>query len=144
VGKTKVGKGMKLMIEVRADGRPVAALVAAADRAEHHLVEELLDAGGDLPLPEVLLADKGFDDDALRDALNERGVTLLAPHRRNRVKPARHDGRQMRRYRRRWPVERTFAWFQSFRRLLTRHEYYAFMFGGFVSLAGLMITARGL
>ncbi len=86
MGKTKVGKGMKLMIEVRADGRPVAALVAAANRAENHLVEELLDAGGDLPLPEVLLADKAFDDDALRDALKERGVTLLAPHRRNRVR----------------------------------------------------------
>ena len=144
MGKTKIGKGMKLMLEVRSDGRPVAALVAAANRAENHLVEELLASGGERLLPAILLADKAYDDDRLRDALQAQGVRLLAPHRENRVKPPRHDGRHLRRYQRRWVVERTFAWLQNFRRLIQRHERYAFIFAGFVSLAALITTARGL
>jgi transposase len=144
VGKTKVGKGMKLMLEVRSDGRPVAALVAPANRAENHLVEDLLASGGALPLPQVLLADKAYDDDRLRAALDERGVRLLAPHRSNRTQSRTNDGRHLRRYRRRWIIERTFSWLQNFRRLLQRHERYAFIFAGFVSMAALITTVRGL
>jgi len=135
---------MKLMVEVRADGRPVAALVAPADRAESHLVEPLLEAGGRAALPTALLADKAYDDDRLRAALNERGVRLLAPHRSNRTKSRSNDGRRLRRCKRRWVVERTIAWLHAFRRLLVRHERYAFVFNGFVSLACLITTARAL
>ena len=35
------------------------------------------------------------------------------------------DGRKLRRYRRRWKIERTIAWISSFRRLIVRHEYYS-------------------
>ena len=33
--------------------------------------------------------------------------------------------RPLRRYRRRWKIERLFAWFQNFRRLVVRYERYA-------------------
>lgn len=42
-------------------------------------------------------------------------VELIAPHRRTR-KQRTQDGRPLRRYRRRWKVERLFAWLQNFRR----------------------------
>ncbi len=45
------------------------------------------------------------------------GLRLPAPHRKNRKRPGRNDGRRMRRYK----VERTFGWLHSYRRLLVHH-----------------------
>lgn len=83
----------------------------------------------------AVLADKAYDCDWLRRHLKKRGFVLLAPHRSNRVKPATNDGRRMRRYARRWIVERTFAWLHSFRRVVTRFERMVQHFDGFVHLA---------
>ena len=40
-------------------------------------------------------------------------IELIAPHRKNRVRPATQDGRALRRYRRRWKIERLFAWMNT-------------------------------
>jgi transposase len=48
----------------------------------------------------------------------ERGIELIAPHRRNRTRPPTRDGRPLRRYKRRWKIERLFAWLHNFRRLI--------------------------
>ena len=64
------------------------------------------------------------------------------PHRSNRSKPATQDGRRLRRYARRWVVERFFAWVQWQRRILVRWEYYPQNFLGFVQLACLVILFR--
>ena len=52
--------------------------------------------------------DRGYDSDGLDRELLAAGIELIAPHRANRRQPTR-DGRQLRRYRRRWKVERLFA-----------------------------------
>jgi transposase len=52
------------------------------------------------------------------------------------------DGRPLRRYRRRWIVERLMAWLQNYRRLVTRYEYHAANFLGFVQLGCVMILLR--
>lgn len=130
------------MVRVRHDGLPVAMSLASANQSENRLAESLLE--GDVQIPEVLLADRGFDDDQLRDRLAARGVFLIAPHRKNRQREQRHDGRHLRRYWRRFIVERTNSWLQTFRRLVVRYEYYSFLFDGFVSLACLIIVARKL
>jgi transposase len=72
----------------------------------------------------------------------QHGIALIAPHRRNRKKRKTQDGRSLRRYARRWLVERFFAWMQWKRRLLTRWEYYAENFLGFVQLAAMTILLR--
>ena len=48
---------------------------------------------------------------------------VIAPNRRNRRKT--QDGRALRRYCRRWKMERLFAWLQNFRRLVVRYEFHA-------------------
>jgi transposase len=48
---------------------------------------------------------------------------MISPNRSNR-KQKTQDGRPRRRYRRRWKVERLFAWMQNYRRLVTRWEYH--------------------
>jgi len=67
---------------------------------------------------------------------------LIAPHRSNRRRPPTQDGRPLRRYRRRWRVERLLAWLQHFRRLVRRYEYHAAMFLAFVQLGCIVILLR--
>jgi transposase len=61
---------------------------------------------------------------------------MIAPHRSNRRKCATQDGRRLRRYARRWLVERFFAWIQWQRRILVRWEFlYPKNFLGLVQFA---------
>ena len=94
-------------------------------------------------LPERLIGDKAYDSDALEGQLrDEYGIELIAPNRRRRSKT--QDGRPLRRYRKRWKVERRFAWRHNFRRLVTRWERHAENFLGFVQLGCLKILLRSL
>lgn len=128
---------------VERHGIPVGVLTDAANVGEADLGGRVLDRvppevelTGDVPV----VADRGFDSDGLRDELAEAGFRLLAPHRKNRTRPSRNDGRRMRRYKRRYVVERTFGWLHSYRRLLVRHEFYPFIYDGFLHLACALIA----
>jgi transposase len=104
-------------------------------------VEETLD-GLMTDDPERLIGDRAYDSDALNARLQEhRGIELIAPHRGTR-RTQTQDGRQLRRRRRRWKVDRFFAWLQNFRRLVTRWEYHADNFLGFVQLGCIVILLR--
>lgn len=92
--------------------------------------------------PEHLIGDRAYDSDPLDERLAQRGIEMIAPHRDNRSKPATQDRRALRRRRRRWKVERLFAWLQNFRRLVTRYEYHARNFLGFVHLGCMLILLR--
>jgi transposase len=91
---------------------------------------------------ERLIGDKAYDSDPLDESLAQAGIEMMAPHKRNRKKAATQDGRKLRRYRRRWKVERLFAWLQNFRRLGVRYEYQAENFLGFVHLGCIRILLR--
>jgi transposase len=94
-------------------------------------------------LPARLIGDKASDSDPLdRTLQNEYGIEMIAPNRRNRSRS--QDARKLRRYRRRWKVERLFAWMHNFRRLVTRWEYHIENFLGFVHLACLHLLIRHL
>ena len=94
-------------------------------------------------LPARLVGDKAYDSDPLDHTLkDEYGIEMIAPNRRNRSKS--QDARKLRRYRKRWRVERLFAWMHNFRRLVTRWEYHIENFLGFVHLACLHILLRNL
>ena len=94
--------------------------------------------------PRRLVADRAYDADWLRKNLWARGIELICPHRRGRKRPALQDGRKLRRYKRRWIVERTIAWLQNFRRLVVRWERYPQMYLAFAHVACLLITLRQL
>ena len=90
-----------------------------------------------------LIGDKAYDSDKLDKSLEqELGVELIAPHKRNRKKKPTQDGRKLRRYVRRWKVERLFAWLHNFRRLVVRWEYHPDNFLGFLQLGCSMILFR--
>ena len=124
-------------------GLPVAVCIASASPHEVTLVEETLDAMLIDEVPALLIGDKAYDSDPLDDRLRrERGIELIAPHKGNRKKRATQDGRPLRRYFRRWKVERLFAWLQNYRRLVVRYERHAANFLGFVQLGCMLILMR--
>ena len=93
-------------------------------------------------LPPRIIGDKAYDSDKLDEQLlRERNVELIAPNKSNRIVKTQ-DGRPLRRYKRRWKVERLFAWLQNFRRLVTRYEYKAEHFLGFIHLGCIVILLR--
>jgi transposase len=89
-----------------------------------------------------VIADKGYDSDALRARLRKRGILLIAPHRSHRRHMPPQDGRILRRYRRRWMVERTFAWLGNFRRLVVRYDRSLSIYRAFFHIACFMIVLR--
>ena len=125
-------------------GLPLAVYVASASPYEPHLVPATLDARFLPELPERLIGDRGYDSDPLDALLQDRyGIEMIAAHRaRRRVQT--QDGRPLRRRRRRWKIERLFAWLHNSRRLVTRWEYYVDNFLGMLHLACARILLRHL
>ena len=144
MGKTKRGKGTKLMAMADASGLPLAVHAASASPHEVTLVEATLAASFAGEEPERLIGDRAYDSDPLDAVLGERGIEMIAPHRRNRKKTKTQDGRKLRRYKRRWKVERLFAWLHNFRRLVTRYERRVGNYLGFVHLGCIVILLRYL
>jgi transposase len=126
-----------------AAGLPVAAHVESASPHEVKLVEDTIDSSFTEYAPDKLVGDKAYDSDKLDDQLLDgRGVEMIAPHRKGRIKKKTQDGRKLRRYRRRWKVERLFAWLQNYRRLIVRYEYHVENFLAMVQLGCIKILLR--
>lgn len=106
------------------------------------LVQQLFEFMLVAALPAKLIADKAYDSDGLDAELAQRGVELIAPNRAKRRQT--QDRRALRRYRRRWKIERFFAWLQSFRKVTTRWDYHIVNFRAFVQLACVVILMRYL
>lgn len=143
VGKTKRGKGTKIMGIADGHGLPVALRAESASPAEVKLVEQTLEERIVAEVPERLIGDKAYDSDRLdRSLMQNYGTEMIAPNRAKRGRT--QDGRPLRRYVRRWKIERLFAWLFNFRRLVVRYEYHAENFQGFLHLGAAIILLRYL
>ena len=122
-------------------GLPVAVHVASASPHEPHLVPATLEARFVVALPTRLIGDRGYDSDPL-DAtlLADYGIEMIAANRRRRGRT--QDGRPLRRAKRRWKVERLFAWLHNSRRVVTRWERHVENYLGMVQLACARILLR--
>jgi transposase len=98
VGKTKRGKGTKWMVVVDGAGVPLGDHLHSASPAEVRLAETTLaairvgrrhPAGRPRQQPVRVIADKAYDSDPLRKRLRQRGMELICPHKRNRVRRPR-------------------------------------------------------
>ena len=92
--------------------------------------------------PKRLIYDKAADSDPLRKRLKRRGIDLICPHKSNRRKPPTQDGRKLRRYKRRWKMERSIAWISNFKRLVVRYEHKISIYQAFFHIACLLIVLR--
>ena len=124
-------------------GLPLALRTESASPAEVKLVEQTLEERIVPDVPERLIGDKAYDSDKLDERLMQNfGTEMIAPNRENRSQT--QDGRPLRRYVRRWKIERLFAWLFNFRRLVVRYEYHAENFQGFLHLGAAIILLRYL
>jgi transposase len=108
---------------------------------------ELLDATVVEPAPTEpphLALDRGYDYDSCREAATARGYTAHIPPKVSAAAPLPPPDHPDRHPPRRWVVEVALAWFNRFRRLLTRWEKQASHYLGFVQLAAALIVYRKL
>ena len=143
IGCTKAGKGVKIMVLVDARGLPVAIDTTSASPHESRLVQRLFDFMLTEETPKRVIGDKAYDSDRLDQELAEQGIEMIAPHRSTRkLENITQDGRPLRRYDRRWTVERTISWFQNFRRLCIRWEKSTQLFSGFLHLGCTLLLLK--
>jgi transposase len=142
IGPTKRGKGTKWMVLVDGAGTPLGAYLDSASPAEVTLLHKTLASMPVKGRPQRLIADRGYDSNGLRRELKRRRIQPIIPALRNHPNATDQDGRCLRRYRRRWIVERTIGWLGNFRRLTVRYDRLMATYGGFFHLACALIVLR--
>ena len=130
------------MVMADLHGLPIAVHAAPAAPHEITLVGETLQESFTNEQPERLIGDRAYDSDVLDAQLAERGIEMIAPHKSNRVKAQTQDGRVLRRYKRRWKIERLWSWLFNYRRIATRFDFHVENFLGFVHLGCIKILLR--
>jgi len=126
-------------------GLPVACSIASASPHETKLVEATVAQRFTQAKPGRMIGDRAYDCDSLDRRLRQKyRIRLIALHKHNRRRKNTQDGRELRRYCRRWKIERLFAWLHNFRRLVSRWEYHEANFLGRLQLGCLVILLRHL
>jgi transposase len=148
VGKTKSGKGTKLMVLADGAGTPLGVHLEKASPSEVTLVEATLanvkvkTGKRERGQPKRVIGDRGYDSNTVRALLVKRGIEPIIPARRNNTVATHQDGRKMRRDKRRWIIERSNSWLQTFRRLVVRYERSAQIYAALVHMACALITLK--
>jgi hypothetical protein len=89
VGLTRWGKGSKVMLVVAGQALPPGVLVESAQRSEVGLAEEALRPVRASPTrTQGVVADQGYDGEALRPRLRARGIAPCIPWGKERPGPA--------------------------------------------------------
>lgn len=91
------------------------------------------------PTPKVLIADKGYDSDTIRDDLRARGAEPVIPHKRNRTVQVPVDGFV---YALRNRIERCFNKLKHSRRIATRYDKTSASYLGFALIGAIRIWIR--
>jgi transposase len=125
LGRSRGGFGTKIHLAVDALGNPLKVHVSPGQDADSTHAETLL---GDHQ-PEAVLADKGYDTNALVESIEARGAEAVIPPKSNRVEQREYDETV---YRERNKVERCVNKLKQFRRVATRYEKTARNFLGMV------------
>jgi transposase len=140
-----------IMVVTDGHGIPLNTEVDSASVYEGHLAEKTVEGirvkkhgtrrkHPKRLMPKRVISDKGYDDDSLRTRFAKSGIDFIVPYRDNRVNRPYEDGRKLRRYKRRWKVERTNAWFKNFRRVTVRWDNNLTVYKGFVHIACIGVT----
>jgi transposase len=141
------------MLVVDGNGLPLGFHLDSAGRAEVRLAQQTLDTikvarprGRPKQRPEKLVADRGYDSRAFRSALRRRGIRMCIPPKRRPTTWRARRGRPVlarkEDYRRRYTVERSFAWLGNFRRLLIRWERRFDVYRSWFAFALLLLSVR--
>lgn len=129
IGRTKGERNTKLHAVCDEKGRPCVLLLTPGNVHDCKVAQLCIEA---MPPSAELVADKGYDSQALREWLVERGTKAVIPPRKNRKIQYDYD-------RAIYNVERMFCRFKDRRRIATRFDRNLKNFMDAISLAAAVI-----
>ena len=143
------------MLVTDGKGMPIAFELRAANHSEHKLAKTTLEQikvnqprGRPKSRPKELCADRGYASKAFRHYLRGRGIKPCIPDKRRpkhwkpkRGRPVTYD---QERYKKRFIIERTFAWLGNYHRLVIRYEHTFSVYRGFFLLALIQLSLNRL
>ncbi|MBP0446824.1 IS5 family transposase [Roseomonas sp. SSH11] len=133
IGPSRGGQTTKIHVLTDVLGRPAVIHLTPGNASDVTAAPDVLAATpGHL---RRLVADRGYDADALRRDLRAMGTKPVIPGRRCRKRPIRHDKR---RYRDRWRIEAAICRLKDFRRIGTRYDKLAANFDSAVAIAAIV------
>lgn len=135
LGRSRGGFSTKIHILVDALGNPLRFLLSGGERHDITQAEGLLDAFQF----DYVIADKGYDSDALRQTITEREANAIIPARKSRVERRDYD---VHLYKERHLVECFINKIKWFRRIFTRYDKLARRYTAFLHFAATLIWLR--
>ena len=136
MGRSRGGLTSKIHAVVDTNGLPVQLALTAGEAHDNRLAGKLL---SHLKAGTMLLADRGYDADWIRDLASKRGVWANIPPRSNRKEPICFSPYL---YRARNLVERFFNKIKQCRRVATRYDKLAANYLAFIQLASIRLWLR--
>ena len=115
------------------DGKPLILLLTEGQVSDYKGAATMLSA---LPDADILIADRGYDSDWFRAALESQGIEPCIPGRKGRKAPIEFDEDQ---YRQRNLIERMFGRLKDWRRIATRYDRCAHTFMSAICIAATVI-----
>jgi transposase len=130
LGRSRGGFSTKIHARCDGKGRPLGFTLTPGQAHDIKGFTTLLRMIGDKI--DALLADKGYDADTVRNALDEINVEAVIPSKSNRKQPPEFD-REV--YKKRNLIERMFNKLKNWRRIATRYDKTATSFLAFIMIA---------
>ncbi len=139
IGRSRGGLTTKIHVAADSHGNPIDFEITGGQVHDVKVIDELLAKVAGLE-GEHLIADKGYDSDAVREKVRETGLNPVIPRKSNSKKPNPEFDSHL--YRHRHLVENLFAKLKHFRSIAMRFEKLARNFRAMVTLACSMIWLR--
>ena len=136
MGRSRGGLTTKIHAVVDANGNPFTLKLTEGQAHDGRSAQDMLDSVGP---GQILLADRAYDSDALRDALATRRAKANIKPMPNRVNIPKFNKKL---YRKRNLVERFFNKLKHFRAIATRFEKHDANYLALVKLASVRIWMR--
>lgn len=136
LGRSRGGFGTKIHGIVDALGNPIGFTLTGSEQADITQAPALLDKA---PSAGAVMADKGYDADALVERIQSQKAEAIIPPRSHRKNPRPYDRH---RYQSRNLIERHFNQLKQFRRVATRYEKLAAHFAAMITCRCILIWLK--
>ncbi len=140
IGTSRGGLNTKLHAIVADNGEPLAMSLTGGSNHDNPQAQGLIQAMGTEAGVGTLIADRAYDANATRTAIEAAGCQVCIPPKANRVAPAPYDQST---FAKRHVVENFWEVLKRVRRVATRYEKLKQSFEAFVHLAILVQHLRG-
>ena len=137
IGQSRGGRATKIHLATDANGLPIDFKITGGDVHDSQVAKQLIDIVGEAT---YLIADKGYDSDAIRDKARKHKMKPIIPKRKNAKQPNPDFDSYL--YKLRHLVENMFARLKQFRSIATRYEKLARNFESMIYLACTIIHAK--